>query len=273
MEQLRKDLERARDDGVEENLNLPFLLTPPDCGPLGIVLIHGFSASPREMRPLGERLARTGVTVYGVRLPGHGTSPEDLAGRYAEEWLQTVAEAFSSMQQRGLRVSLGGLSTGAVLALRLALEYPVDRLLLLAPFLRLKHRLAPWVRWLHPFVPYQQRDLAETDRPYYYSRRPLTGVAQINRLCRQLRGRLDEITAPALLLTSTGDTTIAAGTTVRIHRELGSPTKILHVYGDDVPHAMLAEDNPRREDVLARCRNFLLSNGSSAKAADNPDKP
>ena len=258
MEQLTEDLQRARRAGVDRELNLPFLLRPATPGPRGIVLVHGFTASPREMRPLGELLVQAGVTVYGVRLPGHGTTPEDLAARRAEEWLETVAAAFLSLRREGLTVSAGGLSTGAVLALHLALRHPVNKLLLLAPFLRLKHRLAPWVRWLHPLVPFQQRELTEVDRPYYYRRRPLAGVYQINRLCRQLHGRLGEVTSPALLLTSTGDTTIAPGTTERIYRKLGSPDKHLHTYGDEVPHALLAQDNPRRDDVLARCRDFLL---------------
>jgi len=48
-------------------------------GPTGCLLIHGFSSSPPEMRLMGEYLAGKGLTVLGVRLAGHGTSPEDMA--------------------------------------------------------------------------------------------------------------------------------------------------------------------------------------------------
>ena len=47
-------------------------------GKKGILLIHGFPASPAEMKPLGESLHDHGHTVYGVRLKGHGTSPYDM---------------------------------------------------------------------------------------------------------------------------------------------------------------------------------------------------
>ena len=48
-------------------------------GPTGCLLVHGFSRSPLEMGPMGEYLAGKGLTVLGVRLAGHGTSPEDMA--------------------------------------------------------------------------------------------------------------------------------------------------------------------------------------------------
>jgi esterase/lipase len=37
-------------------------------GPVGCLLVHGFSGSPPEMRPMGEFLAGKGLTVLGVRL-------------------------------------------------------------------------------------------------------------------------------------------------------------------------------------------------------------
>jgi len=48
-------------------------------GEVGCLLVHGFSGSPPEMQPMGDYLAGKGLTVLGVRLAGHGTSPEDMA--------------------------------------------------------------------------------------------------------------------------------------------------------------------------------------------------
>ncbi|MEI6305708.1 MAG: 1-acyl-sn-glycerol-3-phosphate acyltransferase, partial [Deltaproteobacteria bacterium] len=53
---------------------------------LGIVLVHGFLSSPQEMAGLAGFLAKTGCWVYVVRVKGHGTSPDDLASRSAEDW-------------------------------------------------------------------------------------------------------------------------------------------------------------------------------------------
>ena len=37
----------------------------------GCLLIHGFTGTPKEMRPLGDFLADKGYSVLGIRLSGH----------------------------------------------------------------------------------------------------------------------------------------------------------------------------------------------------------
>ena len=61
-----------------------------DRGPIGCVLLHGFTAAPKEMRALGEYLAARDYTVRGVRYAGHGTSPEDLARTTWRDWVASA---------------------------------------------------------------------------------------------------------------------------------------------------------------------------------------
>ena len=49
-------------------------------GPVGVLLCHGFTGSPQTLRPWAEYLAQQGLTVSLPRLPGHGTTWQDLAG-------------------------------------------------------------------------------------------------------------------------------------------------------------------------------------------------
>ncbi len=44
----------------------------------GVLLIHGFTGSPEEMRPLGDYLKKKRLTVYCPVLPGHCTSVRNL---------------------------------------------------------------------------------------------------------------------------------------------------------------------------------------------------
>ena len=157
------------------------------------------------------------------------------------------------------RVCVTGLSTGALLALKLALQHPLDKLILLSPFLQLQHSLAPFAGLLSHLIPYQNRDIAASERPFYYQQRPLKGIAQINRLSKQLRDKLNLITTPSLILTSTGDVTIATGTAAKIQQQLGSNQKQFHCYGNEVPHVLTTAENPLQQDVLLRCVNFLNS--------------
>ncbi|MBI3185129.1 MAG: alpha/beta fold hydrolase [Myxococcales bacterium] len=115
------------------------------------LLLHGFTGSPWEMRPLGEALAARGYYVSGIRLPGHGASAalEQVTHR---DWEQAAEDALLSL--RNFRqVFVAGLSMGALLALLLAARHPerVHALALLAPamrFARLPVRLLKAVRGL-----------------------------------------------------------------------------------------------------------------------------
>jgi carboxylesterase len=253
-----QEIALAQSEGVSHPENLPFFLTP-EKKPNGqaVLLVHGFGSSPREMFPLGKMLQQHNFTVFGVRLPGHGTTPEDLANRRAEEWLATVERGYQSLLEMDFKVSAAGLSTGALLALKLALQHQLENLLLLSPFLQLQHVLAPFAGFLSYFIPYQKKEISVAQRPFYYQRRPLKGIAQINALSRQLSGHLSTIMAPSLILTSTGDATIAQGSAAKIHQELGSNQKRFHCYGDEVPHVLTTAENPQQQDVLQRCISFL----------------
>jgi carboxylesterase len=77
-------------------------------GASGVLLIHGFSGSPAEMRGLGERLAQDGHAVAGMRLPGHTSNPADLAGTNWRAWLAAVEGEYERLQ------AVGDASTAAI---------------------------------------------------------------------------------------------------------------------------------------------------------------
>lgn len=257
MDWFEKEKQSAVEAGVTNRENLPFLLRPEQPGTKAVILIHGFSSSPREMLPLGTELVKHNLAVYGVRLPGHGTSPRDLATRRAEEWLTVCKNGYLELVRHGYTVSAAGLSTGALLSMKLALRYPLDRQVLLAPFLKLQHPLAAAAGLLSHVVPYQEKELLADELPYYYRQRPLKGIAQINRLRWQLAKELELITVPTLILASRGDKTIAEGTAENIYERIGSGEKEFHLYGRDVPHVLTGYQNPEQQDVLQRCCRFL----------------
>jgi len=252
-----QEIALAYQDGVVHPENLPYLLTPEKPNDQGILLVHGFGSTPRELRELGNLLLTKNFTVLGVRLPGHGTSPEDLAERTVEEWLSTTERGFHILQQRGLKISAVGLSTGCLLLLQLANQLPLERLVLLAPYLKLRHRLSPYAGFLSWFIPYQVREINEKDQPYYYSKRPLKGVAQLNRLRKSAANQLSSINTATLILSSEGDRTVYPGTAEQLFNKLSSSEKHFHRYGLEVPHVLTADDSPCRQDVLQRTLDFL----------------
>ena len=122
-----------------------------------MLLIHGYTATTAEVRPLARDLHQQGYTVAGPLLPGHNTQPED-ANRYRwRDWVRAVEESYQQLAARCQRVVVGGESTGALLALYLASEHPeAAAILAYAPALKLKMgpRQIALIRVLAPFVPY-----------------------------------------------------------------------------------------------------------------------
>jgi carboxylesterase len=89
-------------------------------GPVGVVLSHGFTGTTQSMRPWAEHLAAEGFTVSAPRLPGHGTSVQDMNTTRFEDWYGEVARAFDDLRSRCSTVFAMGLSMGGTLVLRLA---------------------------------------------------------------------------------------------------------------------------------------------------------
>lgn len=92
---------------------------------VGCLVSHGFTGTTQSMRFLGEFLAQEGgLTVIGPRLKGHGTSPEDMAGSTADDWITSVEEAMGVLQERCDTIFVTGLSMGGTLSLYLAAMHP-----------------------------------------------------------------------------------------------------------------------------------------------------
>lgn len=250
--------EAARRDGVSCEENLPFLLEPGSAANgAGILLVHGFTATPWELRDLGDELAGDGFVVLGVRLPGHGTTPADLAQRHWQEWLAAVEEGYALLAARGGRVYGVGVSTGALLLLAAAARRPLAGVVLLAPFLRLSHRFAWAAGLLACWRPFQVREIPHGLEPYYYRQRPLRGVAQLRRLVHAVRPLLPQLVLPALVMVGGGDQTVRPESAMELYRLLGSRDKEFHQFGVDAPHVLTGSDNPHREEVSMLSRRFL----------------
>ncbi|HEX2688563.1 MAG TPA: alpha/beta fold hydrolase [Kofleriaceae bacterium] len=116
---------------------------------VGVICVHGFTGSPYEMRYLGEALARTGATVRGLLLPGHGTSIDDLERIRWEDWAAAVEREVDAMSQRCRRVVVVGQSLGGLLALHVAAHRPaLAAVATLAAPLWLSGLSGRAVRWL-----------------------------------------------------------------------------------------------------------------------------
>jgi carboxylesterase len=115
-------------------------------GRTGFLLLHGLSGTPVELRYIANGLVRAGHTVSCPQLSGHCGSLEDLTNSRWQDWYQTAEVALEQLREHCDHIIVGGLSMGAVLALRIAAENrrTVDGIALYAPTLWLDGWAVPW---------------------------------------------------------------------------------------------------------------------------------
>ncbi|MDH7489150.1 MAG: alpha/beta fold hydrolase [Anaerolineae bacterium] len=208
-------------------------------GPVGCLLIHGFTGSPPEMRPLGEYLARQGLTVSGPLLAGHGTDYHDLAKTTWRDWYASAEEALVRLQAECVRVFVGGLSLGSLLTLRLAALHPdIAGVVLYSPALiasdwRMKF-VRPFryiMRWNRKEEP-QDADLTDPEAHkmlWSYDVIPGESAYQVSLIQKEARRLLPSITTPVLIFQSSRDALIRHHCGQIVHDEIGSADKTLIV--------------------------------------------
>lgn len=225
-------------------------------GPDGVLLVHGYTATTAEVRPLARYLHERGYTVAGPLLPGHGTQPED-ANRYTwRDWVRTVEGAYREIAARCRRVVVGGESTGAVLTLYLAAEHPeIPAILSYAPALRLtlSTRDAILLRLIAPFQPYRPKsELSNAELWQGYPVNPLRGAMQLLNLQRVTRPMLRRITQPILIMQGRLDTTVHPTAPQIIYDEVRSTVKELHWLENSVHTLLLGVERQQAFEMTAR---------------------
>lgn len=184
-------------------------------GPVGCLLIHGFTSTPDEMRPLGEFLAEHDISVHLSLLPGHGTTPAELARVKWTDWTRQVREDFFSLQQSCNQVFVAGLSMGGTLALHLGSHFPVAGIIAYAApveYHRPFFRWIPLLKYIYPYYPKKHgNDIADQEmkkRVQNYPVYPLPAILEFQKIVTHTRDDLPEIVAPTLVMHSTRDHTI-----------------------------------------------------------------
>jgi len=181
----------------------------------GVLLLHGWTASPAQMRPLGHRLQQEGFTVVCPRLTGHGTRIDDLIGVGWRAWVRDAASAAQDFCDEGRRLHLAGLSMGAVLSLLLAAVFDAasvtavnapmavwDRRARFACLARGSSRIRPDTEpqvVLPPDMEVYRQD---------YQGTPEGSAAELLALVRITRTALRRVTCPALVVQSRLDETV-----------------------------------------------------------------
>ncbi len=201
--------------------------------------LHGLTGTPYEVRPLAEALVERGIRAKAPLLPGHNTSPEQLATFGHASWCEAVHEEYRSLDRQHERVFVVGLSMGGLLALDLSADERVDGLVVVGTPLVFRQPiplLIPLLKWIMPMRSKKGgpdiRDPAARERHPGYDLMPLAAVHELIRLQRRVRGRLARISAPVFVAHGSHDSTANPEDARVIHREVRSASKRVEFYSE-----------------------------------------
>jgi carboxylesterase len=114
-----------------------------------VLMFHGLTGSPFEMRYYGGKLHKAGFDVHCPCLPGHCTSIEDLKSKKWRDWDSFAKAEYERVSSGYEEVYLSGLCLGALLCLSIAIENDTPgALVLLSPTMSLDGWSLPWFRFL-----------------------------------------------------------------------------------------------------------------------------
>ena len=216
--------------------NQPFLLFQPNATSC-ILLIHGFGASPYEMKPLGAFLFQRGITAYGILLDGHATTFFDFEKTKKEGWAAGIEKKIDNLQPLCRDFFIGGLSFGGDLSIAAGKSRDIAGIISInSPIFFYDERIMDAKKYL-PFVTSTSRDLTEHQSNYYYRTLPTRAIAEMADFITALKQDLPSIKPPILIIQSWNDERVRPESAEFIRSTIGSK-KITRKYYPEGTHVL-----------------------------------
>lgn len=233
-------------------------------GEIACLLVHGFTSSPREMRPLGEALAAQGYTVLGIRLFAHGTRYQDMPRARWQDWIANIEDGWYLLNGGNRPLILIGFSLGGALSLYFSTLFPVKAIIAIAApyyipydprakFLKLFSIIYPYIPVHGKGVWFNQKERANHIR---YPNDATRALYEIRNFLQVLQSTAAQITAPTLLVYSKNDPTIR----VQDHHIEG----IYNGINSQIKETLWVENSghiipldAERDHVFQACLNFI----------------
>ena len=211
-------------------------------------------STPAEMLSLGEKFKKLEFNVIGVRLKGHGTSPWDLRDRDWKDWSASVKRGFDILSAYSSKIHVIGFSTGGLLALHQAIEYPDDKLAsvisVTAPiefiskqmkFVPLLHHANKLVRWVSSegLIPFRPNDSEHPDINYAHI--PIRALYQLQKLIKHLIESPAPISCPVTLFQADQDPVVVPESVDLLYQHIEATHKHIEII-ESQRHGILYED-------------------------------
>ncbi|WOE31853.1 MULTISPECIES: alpha/beta hydrolase [unclassified Acinetobacter] len=261
---------------------------------IGILLIHGLTGTPNEVRGIARQFNQAGYSVYGVQLAGHCGDIDDLIKTNWQDWYASVCTAARALRQETTQIFVAGLSMGALLALKYASEHHVNGVISYSPTFKYNGWSVPtWSKLIGPVglpivskinrfkhttfdeaEPYGIKNKSLRDRIVNAMNSDDSSVAglpgnpwyslyELQKLSRDVRKHLRQITAPCLCLHAFDDDIAHRKNSEMIYSHIRGPKRLIWLYNS---YHMITIDNDRKQ-VINESLQFIEDFSSITKVS------
>ena len=248
-----------------------------------VLLFHGMTGSPYELKKYGQYLHSLGYDVFANCLPGHGDNVQEIFTVKYTDWLDFSFRRFRELKSQYDEVYVSGLCLGAVLAVAVAQEFQseVNGVIALSTTLYLDGWRLPWYKCFMPI------GLSTLIRFYYtypecdphgiknlrtrnivkkllqkgdvgMNDFPMTCIYELLKLSRYVRNKklMEKVVSPILFIHSEEDDLTSPKSSKDVYNNISSEDKELIILHDS--YHMVLYDN-EKEFVFEKVGNFLNS--------------
>lgn len=203
---------------------------------VGVLMIHGFTGTPKSVEPWAQGLNNAGLTVHVPLLAGHGSDWRELAKSDWGDWLTSAAEALFDLLAQVDKVFVAGFSMGGTIATRLAELYPdsIAGLILLNPTIYDNHIRMTLAKFLAPLIPSvksEGTDVAKKDPIITSQQRvSLKAANSLHKFRHIVRRDLPLVHIPVKIFLSVNDNVVPYTNGLLIANSIRSERKEVHFF-------------------------------------------
>ncbi|MBU5343194.1 MULTISPECIES: alpha/beta hydrolase [Bacillaceae] len=234
----------------------------------GMLCIHGFTGSPREIEPLVSFLNnQTNWLIRTPVLPGHGDELKLKGVRYSD-WIRHAEEELVKLMEQCDTIYICGFSMGGLIGSWLATQYPVKKMVLLSAaayymnprnfLLEIQNMISECLtnsfRHSTIFQKYKRK----------FTSTPLKAYLEFRKLVNTIRPIFSKVNVPTLIVQGKMDPIVPLKSAYFLYESINTPEKKLLLLEEANHHICYCQEQQR---VFQEIFTFLNEEDTCKKIA------